>query len=70
MQKKKIIPSELFISVSPVPKPNRKGSTHVYWINGPMMDRWMNKQLNAYKNRCLKLNKNKENLRVFLFSGL
>lgn len=31
------------------------------------MDRWMNKQLNGYKNQGLKLNKNKENLSVFLF---
>ena len=32
-----------------------------------MVDRWMNKQLNGYSNQHLKLNKNKENIRVFLF---
>lgn len=31
------------------------------------MDRQMNKKLSGYKNQCLKLNKNKENLRVFPF---
>ena len=31
------------------------------------MDRWMYEKLNSYTNQCLKLIKNKENVRVFLF---